>query len=157
MSPLTLKIGPRSPRCVHMIALPQWCIHVRLIRTHQLVQEMECRHAFLNILISPATLKIRSRSPKSNHFFPRPNNVSVQVWSKSIHWFTICRVQTKLIFTVLIAYESISPKSNQIVWLSQWYSTYGLVWIHGLVQEIGCRLFWSKVLTFKVLTKVTKI
>ena len=29
---------------------------------------------------------MRSRSPKSNHFFP-PNNVSVQVWSQSTHWF----------------------------------------------------------------------
>ena len=33
------------------------------------------------------TLKMRSRSPKSYHFFSPPNNVSVQVWSKSTHCF----------------------------------------------------------------------
>ena len=33
------------------------------------------------------TLKMRSRSPKSNHFFPRPTDISVLVWSNSSHWF----------------------------------------------------------------------
>ena len=34
---------------------------------------------------------MRSRSSKSNHFFPRPNNVPVQVSSKSTQWFRGCR------------------------------------------------------------------
>ena len=30
---------------------------------------------------------MRPRPPKSNHFFPHPNNVSMPVWSNSTHWF----------------------------------------------------------------------
>ena len=34
------------------------------------------------------TLKIRSMSPEPHQLsLPSPNNVSVQVWSKSTHWF----------------------------------------------------------------------
>ena len=41
-------------------------------------------------------LKIRSRSPKSNKSFSPPKNASLQVWSKSIHWFRRKRTETDL-------------------------------------------------------------
>ena len=90
-SVVILKIMLTSSKSNQVFKLSQQYSIFSLARIRYLVQEIGCRCAFFgqNLKISSAgvTLKMRSRSPKSNHFFPPPNNVSVQVWSKSIHWF----------------------------------------------------------------------
>ena len=66
--------------------------------------------------------------------FPRPNNVSLALWSKSMHWFTRYTADKAHILIVWWPW-----KLGQIVYLSQWCNTWSLVWIHHLVQAIGCR------------------
>ena len=63
------------------------------------------------------TLKIRSRSSEANQLSSPPTYVSIQVWSKSIHWFRrYCAEMAD--FTVFIGWclkiRSMSPKSNQL-------------------------------------------
>ena len=73
--------------------------------------------------------------------FPHPNNVSLAVCSKSMNWVTTADKAHFYSLNCVVALKigSRSPNSDQIVYLSQWYNTWSLVWIHHLVQEIACR------------------
>ena len=89
---VTLKMRSRSPKS-NQILKPSQCYNYEVWPESVICffQEIECRQAFFgqNLIIQSAgvTLKMRSRSPKSNRFFSPPNDVSVQVWSKSTWWF----------------------------------------------------------------------
>ena len=61
------------------------------------------------------------------------NNISVQVWRKSIRWFK--RYPTYK--TMTLKMRSRSSKIKHIINLSQWYSHASLKNIHHLVQEIS--------------------
>ena len=83
------------------IYLSQWYNTWSLVWIHHLVQEFECRQAFVeskfDIQSTDVTLKMRPRSP----FFSCTNDISMQVWSNSIIG-SGDRMQTRLIFTVFI-------------------------------------------------------
>ena len=72
------------------------------------------------------------------------------------------RVQTRLIFSlysvVTLKTRSMSPKSNRIFKLPQWYNTKRLARIHHLVQEIGWRqAFLVKIWKFQSACVTLKI
>ena len=73
--------------------------------------------------------------------FPLPNNVSMQVWSKSIHLFR--RYRTETIFwifqsgTVILKIRSMSLNFDQLLPSSRQCIYASLVKIHPLVQKIS--------------------
>ena len=73
--------------------------------------------------------------------FPHPNNVSLADLSKSMHSFTRYTADKAHFYSLnnVATMKIGSVNSDQIVYLSQWYNTWSLVWIHHLVQEFGCR------------------
>ena len=75
---VSLKIRWRSPKSYQIIQLSQWYNTLSFNRIHHLVQEIGCRQAFL-VKISHSKcwcdLENDVKVTKSNHFFPRPNNV----------------------------------------------------------------------------------
>ena len=87
-------------------------------------------------------LKKRSRSQKSNHFFPCPNGVSMQVWSKSTNWFRRQSADKahfySLYSVVTLKIRSRSPKSKQIFKPSKPYNIWSLAGFLHLVQATVC-------------------
>ena len=89
---------------------------------------------------------------------PSPNNVSMRVWSKSIHWFRKWRTET--IFwtlqsaSVTLEIRSRSSKSNQLVPSSKQYISASLVKSHPLFQKkthgSQFRTFQSAAVTLKI-------
>ena len=83
------------------------------------------------------TLKIRL-SPKSNQLFPSTNNVSMQVWTKSIYQFQ--RQRTKTLFRtfqsvgVTLKIKSRSPKFDVLILPTMYLCMFDQ--IHPLVQKI---------------------
>ena len=75
--------------------------------------------------------------------FPHHNNLSLAVWSKSMHWFTRYTADKVHFYSlnsvVTLKIGSQSPNSDQIVYLSQLHNTWSLAWNHHLVQDIECR------------------
>ena len=96
---VTLKIRSWSPKSNQIFKPSQRYNTWSLARICHLVQEIVCRQAFLvkiwNFQSASVTLKMRSMSPKSNHFFPPPNNAYVP-WSKSTHFFRRWSADKKL-------------------------------------------------------------
>ena len=109
---------------------------------HWFTTKIDCKAHFYSIN-SVVTLKFGHGHLNFIISFPRPNNVSLAVWSKSMHWFTRYTADKVHFYSlnsvVTLKIESRSPYSDQTVYLSQWYITWSLVWIHHLVHEIGCR------------------
>ena len=98
---VTLKIRPTSPKC-NQIFNPSQRYNIWSFATiHHLVQEIGCRQAFFwskfgnfKALVWPW----KWSQGRQNRIisFPPPNNMSVQVWSKSTHWFRRQSVDKKL-------------------------------------------------------------
>ena len=90
-----------------------------------------------------ATLKFDQGYWHLINSFPHSNNLSLAVLSKFMHWFTKHTAgkahfySLNNVLTMIIG--SRSPNSDQIVYLSHWYNTWSLVWIHHFVQQVECR------------------
>ena len=101
------------------------------------------KNHFPTILSPLVTLKTGSRSPNLISSFACPNNIAVQVWSKSTHSFRReCADKSfsnNLSHSVTLKMGSWSQKSKQFFSMSQQYRHISLVKIHPFTQEIGCR------------------
>ena len=92
-SVVTLKIGSRSPNSDQIVYLSQWYNTWSSVWIHHLVQEVWCRQDFV-LLSNYWTFKVPMWPWKWGHGHQNlitsllcTDGVSVQVWSKSMHWF----------------------------------------------------------------------
>ena len=90
---VTLKIRPRSLKFDQIFKPSQRYNIWSLARIRHLVQEMGCRQVFFcskfenfKVLVWP--WKWGQGHQNQITSFPPPNNAYVQVWSKSIYWFS---------------------------------------------------------------------
>ena len=134
---MTLKIRSRSPKYDLLFYSSQQCIYASLVQIHPLIQRIMQGTLFWTFQSALVILKFMSMSPKFDVAFP---SSSMQVWSKSNHYFR--RQRTETIFwtfqsaAVTLKTKSTSPKSNQLVSPPNNVYMQVLVKIHSIVQKI---------------------
>ena len=138
---VTLKIKSRSPKSNQLFTPSQHCIYASLVKICPLVQKITTGNETSYITKGRCDLENLVKVTKNiNNSSHPPNNASVQVSSKYVHWFR--RLSSEMKFhtfkkvAVTLKIKSRSPKSNQLFIPSQHCIYASLVKICPLVQKI---------------------